>query len=483
MEKTSGSRNETVRVRFFELVHHLVLAGVISSAMLVLESTAIYRALDNFTHFYFGSSKFWEQWGGESFPPARASQSIPGSEYPQILILAPELQFAAIGPHYKSLLAGVVRAIVKQKPRLIAFTIDVAPIPEDLDKNQGGLIDQRQLNQALDDAARSGVDVILLTPAVGPDPVGQVRYDWLRDRCAAGIRFGLPVPRPTELPVYDYSRNSSSVGLVASRVAGFMKKEGELNVCAIAKEAGRNTQAFTNQIDQRRPSRHDFTTAVPLNTVFFARDDYFRAIQSAGATEFHPQPTIEIGHPLPKNAAVFIGDDNYSMRTFGNQYVSPAVLFAAEFFSEKYPVQHSLSGGFFLHMGLGVLLGYLFGLLWDRYAVAAVRLEATPLTPWPEKLRALLVARGWLLIALASLPIILMAIFRLSGWMLRRDLWMNPLPLVFGMFIDALLHSRHKASHRSPAAFLDYLDEHPDLLWQLLFVAIVLTYFFALKTH
>jgi hypothetical protein len=482
MEEMSGIQGKTVRARLYEFVHHVVLATVISSAMLVLESTALYRALDNFTHFYLGSSKFWEQWGAKRLPEAKTAHSIPVSEYPQVLILTPELQFHAIGPYYKSLLAGVVHAIVKQKPRLVVLTVDVAPVPADLDNNQDRLVDQTALNQALDAAARNGVAVVMLAPAVGPDPVGQVRFDWLRERCAAGIRFGLPVPRPLELPVYDYSRQSSSVALIASRLAGHMKGEGEIDVCAIAKAVGRNTEAFNSRIDER-PSAHDLTTSIPLNTVFFARNDNLRFIQGSAPTLLHPQPTIEIGHPLPENAAVFIGDDNYSMRTFGNEYVSPAVLFAAEFFSEKHPVQHSLGGGFLVHMVLGVLLGYLFGLLWNRYAVAAVRLEGTPLAPWQEKLRVLLVARGWLLIALASLPVILTVIFRLSGWMLRRDLWMNPLPLVIGMFVDALLHSRHRASHGSPVTFFEHLNEHPDMVWQVIFVAIVLVYFFAIRVH
>jgi hypothetical protein len=60
---------------------------------------------------------------------------------------------------------------------------------------------------------------------------------------------------------------------------------------------------------------------------------------------------------------------------------------------------------------------------------------------------------------------------------------MNPLPLVIGMFVDALLHSRHKASHRSPVTFFEHLNEHPDMVWQVVFVAIVLIYFFVVQAH
>jgi hypothetical protein len=468
-----AEQRSVLRISGFEILHHLLLAATISCALLLVESSSLYRALDNFTHFMLGSSRFRERWG-ETATEERPKASLPIEEYPQVLIIPEDLQGPVIGPPSKSALAQIIQKAIESRPRAIVVAYDVAPFAADMDNNvPDDMRHQLELNRTLDYAASQGVRVVILAPVVGSDPVGQIRYDWLRERCAAGIHFGLPVSRPPELPIYDYSRRSLSVGMVASRMMDGHGHGDDFNVCATADAAGRSTDDFIRRI-REEPRHHRFTTAVALNTAFFARNDNLRWIAAVPPTPLHPEPTMEIGRDLPDSAVVFIGEDASRVRTFGDEYVSPVVLFAAEFFSEKHPVEHSVKLGFLVHMGLGVLLGYLFGVLWRKQAVLTAILKRTSWSPFSRKLIAYVWARGWLLLVLASLPLILIAIFSMSGWMLRREIWLNPLPLAIGMFIDALLHSYEGESHKERVTLRKHLNEHPDMALQLLFVAFVL---------
>ena len=62
--------------------------------------------------------------------------------------------------------------------------------------------------------------------------------------------------------------------------------------------------------------------------------------------------------------------------------MSPAVLLAAELFSEAHPVEHSAIRGFLVHMVLGLLLGYLFVFL--PPVLYGGSLTFSQLTGWPS---------------------------------------------------------------------------------------------------
>jgi len=149
---------------------------------------------------------------------------------------------------------------------------------------------------------------------------------------------------------------------------------------------------------------------------------------------------------------------------------------ALVYFSERRPVARASSRVAFLSdVALGVLLGYLFGFLWRRYAVAAAVLGRIPLTPAPRKFVAWLNARAWLVAAIGVLPLILWLALVAAGYGAVRGQWLNPLPIIVGMFIDGLLQSRQRAGDRHPHSLREYVSRHPDtLLVQLPLIAIAL---------
>ena len=67
---------------------------------------------------------------------------------------------------------------------------------------------------------------------------------------------------------------------------------------------------------------------------------------------------------------------------------------------------------------------------------------------------------------------------RSSGFLFNLHLWLNPLPVVIGMFIDGLLHSRRE-KHHDPASIRELVNGHPDIVLQVVFVTGVLVYVFA----
>jgi hypothetical protein len=53
-----------------------------------------------------------------------------------------------------------------------------------------------------------------------------------------------------------------------------------------------------------------------------------------------------------------------------------------------------------------------------------------------------------------------------AQWLLRHDVWINPLPLVVGMSLKGLLASRHLDTEREARGWWGYYNRHPDIVWQ-----------------
>ena len=90
-------------------------------------------------------------------------------------------------------------------------------------------------------------------------------------------------------------------------------------------------------------------------------------------------------------------------------------------------------------------MGYLFHASWSRYnrAAALAPLEAGAPAHWPSYFRA----RAWLMANFALMLGLVVLLAYLSGWLLRSDLWVNPGPVIIGVFIKTILASRAHIRH------------------------------------
>ena len=88
------------------------------------------------------------------------------------------------------------------------------------------------------------------------------------------------------------------------------------------------------------------------------------------------------------------------------------------------------------------------------------------------KTPAYLRARGVLLINLVILAALTGIMFAVADWLLRHDVWINPLPLIIGMSIKGLLASRHSDDEHHVHDWWSFYNQHPDTPYQIVIVAI-----------
>jgi len=57
--------------------------------------------------------------------------------------------------------------------------------------------------------------------------------------------------------------------------------------------------------------------------------------------------------------------------------------------------------------------------------------------------------------------------FAAADWLLRHDVWINPLPLIIGMSIKGLLASRHSGDEHHAHDWWSFYNQHPDAPYQI----------------
>ncbi len=466
-------RQARTLARAFSFIHHLLLAATISSLLLALHTTSFFALLDTFTYSVLAIGR----------KPASAPPRWAEDEYPLVVLLAPRLLGGPEGP--KLMPTRLLRLIEQQageprpgdRARVLVLVMDLAPFPENvhfeaLKREQAGL------DEALT-ALRRKMRVLLLAPIVGDqDEVGRERFRWLVARCREGIDFALPEGRAFGRPIYGYRPQFESLGVLASMRARLQPRDHALGaeapsrVCEAALRHANDIVGYMKRATEVSTRARDFGER-PLNHEYFDFNGNYVPVNAFIPTLWGQAPDVPLAK-LAKAQVVFIGeaDFQYATTTLGGDPLYTPDVYGAEHFTEMHPVRPlALTRAFLLDVGLGLGLGYVFAFLWDLYTRAAIRFEATPLRPWRRKVLLYLGVRGGLLgFNLAVLVLVIWSIFKLSGFALDRQLWLNPFPIVLGTCIDGLLHSRRRPETDEPHDLTGFLTQHFDVLAQILII-------------
>ena len=125
---------------------------------------------------------------------------------------------------------------------------------------------------------------------------------------------------------------------------------------------------------------------------------------------------------------------------------------------------------FALEVVMGAVFGVVFAISWAAYRKAKVRMDGMPASGFAglrAKMPFYLRARGWLAWNVGLLAGIVAIMFYGSNWLLRHDIWINPIPLVVGMSLKGLLASRHlDADDHEVRDWWTFYNHHPDVVWQ-----------------
>lgn len=505
--QSPGQRPGFTRPNPWIALHHVLLALTLASLMVIVERSSYFFAADLVSHALLSYTGLNARRGDPNAPPP-STAADPVS--PELRAVLPH--FVVPGPRFESHMqrnvqflrdydADVLAGILAAQPHVLAVSnLDIEPggrIFDDRDEQAA----QALVDRLLDDALAGGTRVILSVPFPGPpSPLTTLRFRWMAQRCERGVLFAMPDPDLRRGGVVDdgamfYRYRYPSLGVVAAAVVSAQAR-GEATppprarlLCELAQRFDGDAEAFMAELLARTDRDRDASESSESlrREIGFVNQEFFRAFPSARVSQFElvdlPDGRMRPRPPeIARDDVVFWSSNLVSgmERTAAGEapgYFRDALVF----FSERRPLTRaSHTMAFLSDVALGVVLGYLFGYLWRRYAIAAAILARIPLEPRTRKFAAWLRARAWLVVAIGVLPLILWIALSAAGYGAVRGLWLNPLPIVVGMFIDGLLQSRQRAGDRHPHNLREYVARHLDVVFvQLPLILFALYFLFA----
>jgi len=376
-----------------------------------------------------------------------------------------EAYFGGRTPLDRDRLAELIKAIAVEKPRLIAIDLDLAP---DRISDGRGLTDRR-IDDVICTYARpdlAGMD------ASNPSCLDRAKRE-STDVVRCGVPFVLLFPFETEVErVNDVnSKWRVEIEKALAPCVTFAKSDIE--------EQGGRAIYFTCRNDAFaivahrvanwvRACAHGFDSAqVPINTALVDAIEIERRMRPEAQGPLVTYPRMGMASPSRltpgresyplAGEAVFVGgawgvEDQHG--TAVADKVSGVVVHAAIFWTLSNPLNSfSHAGALALDVAIGIVTGAIFGVFWRRFNAEANFLVSRPgVRPWctrpDERDAAYAALLGWGVCAWAALASALALVFGLSGSLLALGLWLNPGPMILGLFLHALIASR-EAEHRS----------------------------------
>lgn len=395
--------------------HHALVALVVASAILLLESAGWLRWLDSLSLRLV--SQLNTSGLVQSGRPADPRLPVP-------LVISPlqyETAFGQRSPLSRRVLAGQIENVLAQGPRALVVDIDLSPTPE---PDPG----QPALDAVLLRAVAAGVPVTLVTPVpVQSEALLGAKYAWMQRLCRGGVRFGYPYLPVTQgvalrfmnLPgsVVDVSRRALPS---ASEPCGLVR-QGEASAVFLSRDFPVEHYATGHHLARQLP--------MPLSVL--------AGVEAAQ----RPLDTVPAAPGALRGRVAFVGGawdaDDHFATVLGptNGVVLHAAAFAA-LDRPTTPMAHSLAA--LVDLVIGILAGFLFHLTWERYNVAARALA----TAGGRDPRPWLRARGAMLVNVVALLLAIYLVFSWSGWLLEHSLWNNPGPMLLGIFIKMAIASR-----------------------------------------
>lgn len=445
------------------LLHHVIGASLIAALMLALEGFHVLEWLDA---AMLRTSAEQGQLLRKGADPGRAYR-------PGIIEIdqpAFEQVFEEREPLERKRLEQLLASLAQRGSKVLAIDLDLAPAVYEQQSEQqhsGG----RSLDHVLDSLAISGHQLVLILPEQSDQ---NTNLDWIRERCVAGIHFASPQIRERMGAVTRIEVKSPVLAAVAFELAHGAQGQEQKQPMPAALSEQKEVAGLANRVCQlagRTGSEKELARWAFEPVIHGDAED--AAEQNAVTAPFHPSamatafldPTRARVHLIdgragvaadaPRKQVVFIGA-TYDVRdryTTAEGEQAGLHLHAAAYTSlgigtadvNKYLV-------FVADIVIGVLLGCLFGGLWTLYGRAELAIDrrmASHDTGRLQRMGTLAEFYGirLMLVFVWASPFIIaaLAIYASRG-LLEQGWWVNPGPLIAGMFLHAM-SLRDEAHH------------------------------------
>ncbi len=430
-----------------EFPHHLVVAAVAASMLVILSHFGLLQWADSLMLRVAGSAHI-------SHPAP--STATPINDLPAVYLIGDELyetSFNQTSPLDRNKIGKLIATITKGCPKVLAIDLDLAPGTRDTEEEIAAIFGALKQDQSL---CKTPVNIVLATPIpVVSSAAAERNQKWMRDICqlksGGRISFAKAEVQTSQGTVLRYLPHDHTLG-----VAAYLEATGAgANPICDANDFA----VFTDALLQEALT----STGTESEAIQFAKqrllNPHFFAAQTASTGTSPVSALLNGTDALPnlssqpqalENKVVFLGasfgkGDKF-LTAFGER--DGVLLHAAAYFSSM----HNVTGGrgkdhlleFIVELCLGVVLGYLFHTTWAWAARAKLALRRANPSKWVVVYlwaRAAPCANLMLLVGLV-LGLVVTAALAYH----RCSYWINPGPLVLGIFIKALIASHHEAA-------------------------------------
>lgn len=388
---------------------HLIPALVLASGLFVIEQHHYLNWID--AAMLQVSQRY-------SPVPAMASVTETGPVVLAISDVLYESEFNQTSPLERARLATILRQLLESRPRVLAVDLDLSPAPVP-DAGQAALDDL--LLTARNKFPDTRLIVITPFPSVSPQ-VRQQKAAWMRRMCdEAALIFALPTLLLQQGTVLKYEKAPAlePLGILAAGqgrgVCKALGSSGDIDLPDEAQTATAHASASLRPINYRY-----FDGAAPV-----VLD---KALLPGSVGDLIAQKTVFLGGAY--------GQSDLHATPHGD--VPGVLIHAAIAYSEQHPVgvlPHVV--GFGVDIFLGVCCGLLFSLSWGCYFRAKASATTSEHAVFWLGLNLMLMLAGLLAVTLAA------------SWLIHRGWWLNPAPMILGMFLDTLLAKEPHASQKA----------------------------------
>ena len=311
------------------------------------------------------------------------------------------------------------------------------------------------------------------------------RVAWTASLCEiSDVRVALRLPDRGD--ALTFARDEPSLGNIVWQVSRLSRAEGNVqpavfappvvDACAALRGGGASgVLQVGGRTDVRVVRNLEAVAGQPgRSSLGILSGRYYETLAHHGFADIdYVRPGQSLSRMIPpglRDRIVFLGDDAYLTRVLHVTRTPEIDLQAAVYYSNLHGVvglKHA--GAFVLEVVLGALFGVVFAMSWATYRISKVRMDEVPATSFGElrtKAPFYLQARGWLAWNLVLLAGIVWIMFYAANWLLRHDIWINPVPLVVGMSLKGLLASRHPDAGHDVRDWWSFCNHHPDIVWQ-----------------
>ena len=326
-------------------------------------------------------------------------------------------------------------------------------------------------------------DVVRLEDPVA-DRILLRRVAWTASLCEiSDVHVALRLPERGD--ALTFARNEPSLGNIVWQVSRLSRAEGSVrqavfatpvvDACDALRGGASGVQQVGGRPDVRLVQNLEAVAGQPgRSSIGILSGRYYETLAHHGFANIdyvrRGQSLSRMIPPGLRDRIVFLGDDAFLTRVLHVNRTPEIDLQAAIYYSNLHGVvglKHA--GAFVLEVVLGALFGVVFAMSWATYRASKVRMDEVPATSFTElrtKAPFYLRARGWLAWNLVLLAGIVWIMFYAANWLLRHDIWINPVPLVVGMSLKGLLASRHPDTGHEVRDWWSFCNHHPDIVWQ-----------------